>query len=290
MHPFAYVAPKTVKEAVQALNKYGDRARPLAGGTDILVQTRGGRFNLDSLVDIKTIPELMRVTLDGQGLEIGAGVPCCQLYENSRISAAYPGIIDAASLIGGIQIQSRAGLGGNLCNASPSADGTCPLIVHSAVAVIAGPRGTRQVPVEDFCTAPGRSVLGKGELLVALKLPRPPVRFGAAYERFIPRNEMDIAVAGVASSVTLDASGRNIKTARIALAAVGPTPIFARAASDYLAGKPANEASIGQAAAMAKAAARPITDMRGTIEQRKHLVEVLTRRTLTRAVERARGK
>jgi len=290
LHPFAYVAPKTVKEAVQALNKYGDRARPLAGGTDILVQTRGGRFNLDALVDIKTVPELMRVTLDGQGLEIGAGVPCYQLYENSRISAAYPGIIDAASLIGGIQIQTRAGLGGNLCNASPSADGTCPLIVHCAVAVIAGPRGTRQVPVEDFCTAPGRSVLGKGELLVTLKLPKPPARFGAAYERFIPRNEMDIAVVGVASAVTLDASGRNIKSARIALAAVGPTPIFARAASDYLAGKPANEASIGQAASMAKAAARPITDMRGTVEQRKHLVEVLTRRTLTRAVERARGK
>ena len=290
MHPFAYVAPKTVKEAVQALNKYGDRARPLAGGTDILVQTRGGRFNLDALVDMKTVPELMRVTLDGTGLEIGAGVPCYQLYENPKVSAAYPGIIDAASLIGGIQIQSRAGLGGNLCNASPSADGTCPLIVHSAVAVIAGPRGTRQVPVEDFCTAPGRSVLGKGELLVALKLPKPPVRFGAAYERFIPRNEMDIAVVGVASAVTLDVSGRNIKSARIALAAVGPTPIFARAASDYLTGKPANEASIGQAASMAKAAARPITDMRGTIEQRKHLVEVLTRRTLTRAVERARGK
>jgi carbon-monoxide dehydrogenase medium subunit len=290
LHPFTYVAPKTVKEAVAALNKFGDRARPIAGGTDILVQTRGGRFDLDAIVDVKTIPELMNVKLDGGGLELGAAVPCYRIYEDPKISAAFPGLIDAASLIGGIQIQSRASLGGNLCNASPSADAICPMIVHNGVAVVAGPKGARKVPIEDFCTGPGRSVLGKGEFVVTLQFPKPPANFGAAYERFIPRNEMDIAVVGVASSVVLDSGKKTVKSARIALAAVGPTPIFAKAASEWLTGKPANEASITQAASMARAAARPITDMRGTIEQRRHLVEVLTRRTLAKAAERARGK
>lgn len=290
MHPFAYVAPRTVKEAVSALNKYGDKARPIAGGTDLLVQARAGRFNLDAVVDLKNIPDLTGVKLDAKGLEVGAAVPCYRVYEDPKVSAAFPGLMDAASLIGGIQIQSRASLGGNLCNSSPSADSICPMIVHNGVAVIAGPKGTRKVAIEEFCTGPGRNALGAGEFVVTLQFPKPSPTFGAAYERFIPRNEMDIAVVGVASSVTLDSAGKTIKNARIALAAVGPTPIYAKAASEWLTGKAANEASIAQAASMAKAAARPITDMRGTIEQRKHLVEVLTRRTLTRAVERARGK
>lgn len=290
MHPFAYVAPTSVAEAVKALNKYGDKARPLAGGTDILVQTRAGRYDLDAIIDVKEIPELVAVKMDSRGLRVGAAAPCYQIYENEAVAKAYPGLIDAASLIGGIQIQSRASLGGNLCNASPSADSIGPMIVHKGVATIAGPGGTREVPVEDFCTAPGKTVLKRGEFLVSISFPKPPAGFGAAYERFIPRNEMDIAVVGVGSSVVLDASGKKIKSARIALAAVGPTPIYAAAASDFLAGKAANEDSVSQAAAMARAAARPIGDMRGTIEQRKHLVEVLTRRTLMKSIERARGK
>jgi CO/xanthine dehydrogenase FAD-binding subunit len=287
LHPFRYVNAKAVDEAVAVLTEYGDRARPLAGGTDVLVQTRGGRFDLDAVVDIKNVPEVMELRMDNTGLHIGAAVPCYQIYENPEISKAYPGIIDAASLIGGIQIQSRASLGGNLCNASPSADGICPLIVHNAVANIAGPKGNRQVPVVDFCAGPGRSVLEHGELLVSLDIPKPPAHFGAAYLRFIPRNEMDIAVVGVGSSIVLDSSGKNIHSARIALAAVGPTPIFATEASELLAGQPATEASIEAAAEAAKAAATPITDMRGTVDQRKHLTSVLTKRTLRIAIQRA---
>jgi CO/xanthine dehydrogenase FAD-binding subunit len=287
LHPFRYVNAKAVDEAVAVLTEYGDRARPLAGGTDVLVQTRGGRFDLDAVVDIKNVPEVMELRMDNTGLHIGAAVPCYQIYENPEISKAYPGIIDAASLIGGIQIQSRASLGGNLCNASPSADGICPLIVHNAVANIAGPKGNRQVPVVDFCAGPGRSVLEHGELLVSLDIPKPPAHFGAAYLRFIPRNEMDIAVVGVGSSIVLDPSGKNIHSARIALAAVGPTPIFATEASELLAGQPATEASIEAAAEAAKAAATPITDMRGTVDQRKHLTSVLTKRTLRIAIQRA---
>lgn len=290
MHPFAYITPKTVEDAVAVLNKHGDRARLLAGGTDLLVQARGGRFDLDAVVDIKKIPELVSIKNGASGLEFGAAVPCYQLYENKELAAEYPGIMDAASLIGGIQIQSRAGLGGNLCNATPSGDGICPLIVHYGTAVIAGPGGRSELAVENFCTGPGRNALKKGELLVSLKFPKPSATFGAAYERFIPRNEMDIAVAGVAVSVELSADKKTIKKARVALASVAPTPVLAEAAGAALIGKSADdETAINAAGAAAAAAAKPITDMRGTIEQRKHLVEVLTKRMIRKAVERARS-
>ncbi|MDA0597178.1 MAG: xanthine dehydrogenase family protein subunit M [Chloroflexi bacterium] len=289
MHPFAYVAPSTVAEAVAELSKHGDRARPLAGGTDLLVKARANVWELDAVVDIKNIPELMTLTINGSGLSIGAGVPCYQVYDNSEIAAQYPGIVDGASIIGGIQIQSRAGLGGNLCNAAPSGDGIPSLIALSAVAKIASVNGTREVAIENFCTGPSRTVLKAGELLVSIEVPKPAANSGAAYTRFIPRNEMDIAVAGVGVFVQLDASGKNFESARIALASVGPTLILASAAGDSLAGKPVNDETIAAASALARDAATPITDMRGTIEQRKQLVEVLTGRMINKAVERARG-
>jgi len=289
LHPFAYVAPSTVAEAVSELNKHGDRARPLAGGTDLLVKARANVWELDAVVDIKNIPELMTLTINGDGLSIGAAVPCYQVYDNSEVAAQYPGIVDGVSIIGGIQIQSRAGLGGNLCNAAPSGDGIPALIAHSAVAKIASVNGTREVAVEDFCTGPSRTALEAGELLVSIEVPKPAPNSGAAYTRFIPRNEMDIAVAGVGVFVQLDASGQNFESARIALASVGPTPILASAAGDSLSGKPVNDDTIAAAAALAKDAATPITDMRGTIEQRRQLVEVLTGRMIKQAVERARG-
>jgi len=274
---------------VAVLNEHGDRARPLAGGTDLLVKARANVWELDAVVDIKNIPELMTLSVNGGGLSIGAGVPCYQVYDNSDVAAQYPGIVDGASIIGGIQIQSRAGLGGNLCNAAPSGDGIPSLIAYSAVAHITNASGTREVAVEDFCTGPSRTVLEAGDLLVSIEVPKPAANTGAAYTRFIPRNEMDIAVAGVAVFVQLDSSGKNFESARIALASVGPTPILASAAGDSLAGKPVNDETIAAAAALAKDAATPITDMRGTIDQRKHLVEVLTGRMINQAVERARG-
>ena len=241
------------------------------------------------MVDVKNIPELMNLEVGKNGLSIGAGVPCYQVYENDQVADEYPGIIDGTSIIGGIQIQSRAGLGGNLCNAAPSGDGIPALIAHSAVARIAGPNGTREVAVEEFCTGPSRTVLEPGELLVSIEVPKPAANSGAAYTRFIPRNEMDIAVAGVGVYVVLDNSGNNFESARIALASVGPIPILANEAGDSLSGKPVNDETIAAAAKLARNAASPITDMRGTIEQRKHLIEVLTDRMIKQAVERAKG-
>ena len=268
----------------------GDRASPIAGGTDILVQLRGGRRSADLVVDVKDIPELNELSFDSQkGLVLGAAVPCFRIYQNQAVNANYPGLIDAASLIGGIQIQGRASIGGNLCNAAPSGDSIPPVIVLNGVCHVTGPNGSRQVPAVDFCTGPGQNVLQPGEILVSINIPPPQANSGANYLRFIPRNEMDIAVAGVGTSVVLDASGQNFVSARIALASVAPTPVLARDAGDSLAGKPVSEATIQEASEKAMADAKPINDMRGTIRQRTHLVGVLTRRTLNTAIQRARG-
>ena len=290
MRAIDYTAPTSLSEAVSIMAAHGDRARPLAGGTDVLVQLRGGRREVDVLVDTKKIPELNGIRLDDNGLQLGAAVACTQIYDDQAVVSAYPGLIDAASLIGSIQIQGRASIGGNLCNAAPSGDSIPPVITLGGEAHINGPNGWRTVPTENFCTGPGRSVLEPGELLVAIQIPAPAANSGTAYLRFIPRNEMDIAVAGVSSTVVLDASGQNIQSARIALASVGPTPILATAAGDSLAGKAVSDDAIAEAGRLASEAATPITDMRGTIRQRHHLVDVLTRRTLNIAIRRARGE
>jgi CO/xanthine dehydrogenase FAD-binding subunit len=283
-----YAAPSTVEEAVAILARHGSAARVLSGGTDLIVQAREGRRAVDVMVDAKTIPEANQIefTADG-GLRIGAAVPCAVIYENAEIARRYPALIDSASLIGGIQIQSRASLGGNLCNSSPAADSIPTLIALSAVCHIAGPDGRRQLPVEQFCTGPGRNALRDGEMLVALQFPPPQPHGGAAFQRFIPRNEMDIAVCNAAAAVTLTDDGRTFRSARIAVGAVAPTPLYVEAAGAVLAGQPVSTESIDRAATLAGEAATPITDMRGSVAQRKHLAKVLTRRVLEQAVERA---
>ena len=291
MHAIDYVAPKSIQEAVELMASKGDQARAMAGGTDLLVQLRGGRRTSEVVVDIKDISELNQLTYDSQkGLTIGAAVPCYKIYKDDQIAGLYPGLVDSASLIGSIQIQGRASIGGNLCNSAPSADGIPALIALGAVANVAGPNGNREIPVEEFCTGPGQNVLGSGEILVSVSIAAPQDNSGAAYLRFIPRNEMDIAVAGVGASVLLDSSGQNFVSARIALASVAPTPVFSKAAGDSLAGKPVSDDSINEAAEKAMGDAKPITDMRGTIKQRTHLIGVLTRRTLDNAIKRARGE
>ena len=283
-----YENPQTLDEALGLLAEHGDKARIMAGGTDLLVQLRVHARDPDLVVDGKSVPELNEITYDAKaGLTLGAAVPCYKIYENAAVAKAYPGLIDSASLIGGIQIQSRASIGGNLCNAAPSADAIPTLIAHSVTCKIAGPNGTREVPVEDFCTGPSRNVLKTGEMLVSLHFPPPPPGFGARYIRFIPRNEMDIAVAAAGVSVVLD--NGTVTSARVALASVAPTPLYVREAGDSMAGKPPDEATVNEAGKIASDAAKPITDMRGTIEYRKHLCNVLTRRALDGAIQRAKG-
>jgi CO/xanthine dehydrogenase FAD-binding subunit len=289
LHAFEYAAPGSLAEAVGLLKEKGDRARVLSGGTDLIVQVREDKRQVDLMIDVKRIPELTELRFDpGRGLTLGASVPCYRLYESLEFARAYPGLIDAAELIGGKQIQNRASFGGNLCNSSPAADSIPALIAHSTVCRITGPGGTRELPVEDFCVGPGRNVLKSDEMLVSFFIPVTPSRFGASYLRFIPRNEMDIAVVGCGASVELSSDHQKFVRSRIALGAVAPTPLLVESAGAALQNQQVGEAAIERAASAAQAAARPITDMRGTAEYRRHLVGVLTKRALRKAIERAK--
>jgi len=289
MRDFEYEAPRSLSEAIALLSRSNGRARPLAGGTDLIDHVRTGRLTPDLIVDLKKIPELGRLEFSSDALRIGAAVPCYRIYEDARISREYAALAESCRIIGGIQIQNRASVGGNLCNSGPAADSIPSLIALKAVCVIAGPNGSREVPAEDFCTGPSANVLQPGEILVELRLPLRPPKSGSHYRRFIPRNEMDIAVVGVAADVRLDDSGQKITAARIAVGAVAPKPLFAAEASATLVGQPADEKSIAEAACAARALAKPIDDMRGTVEFRLHVTEVLVRRVLTEAIARAGG-
>ena len=289
MKDFAYAAPASLAEATKLLAGASGKARLLAGGTDLIVQLREGLRDAELVIDVKKIPELMELSYaPAHGLRLGASVPCYRIYEHAQIAAAYPALADATRIVGGWQIQSRASVGGNLCNSSPAADTIPALIAHNATCVIVGPGGQREVPAAEFCTAPGRNDLRPGELLLSLVFPPAGSKSGSAYERFIPRNEMDIAVVGAGAWLQLAADGQTVEQARIGLCAVAPTPQFAAAASQWLTGKPATDEIFARAGELSGQVAAPITDMRGTAEYRMHLVGVLVKRTLRKAAERAR--
>lgn len=290
MQSFDYIAPQSVDEVLSLLATKNGAARILAGGTDLIVQLREGRREAGLVVDVKHIAELTQVTYDENGLRIGAAASCHEICANPIVQEKYPGLVDGIHLIGGVQIQSRASVGGNLCNASPAADSIPALIVHEAVCHITGPQGSYTLPVESFCISPGRNAMQAGEFLTSISVPPPQENFGAAYLRFIPRNEMDIAVVGAGASVLLDADRKRFVAVRISLGAVAPTPLLASPAGDFLSGKAVTHENIKEAARRAQAIAKPITDLRGTAEHRKHLCAVLTERALNIAIERAGGK
>ena len=289
MQALDYAAVGSVKEVVDLLESNDGKARLLCGGTDLLVQLRENRRQAELLIDVKQIPELTAIHYDLRaGLWLLAAASCYTICHDHAVVEHYPGLVDAIHLIGGVQIQYRASVGGNLCNASPAADSIPALIVHEAKCLIANSRGTHEIPIEQFCLAPGKNVLQHGELLVAITVPPPRENFGAHYLRFIPRNEMDIAVVGAAASVVLEEDKQTILSARIGLGAVAPTPLFIEEAGAFLVGKESTQENVEEAAKIAQAAARPISDLRGTAEFRRHLCGVLTRRALEKAIERAR--
>ena len=278
MKEFAYACPTTIGEAVAALQ--ADGARALAGGTDLIPQMREGRRQVACVVDLKRVPELASISpLADGGLVLGAAASATQVARHALVAAAYPAVAQSARLIGSLQVQNRASLGGNICNAAPSADAVPALICHQARARIVGPAGQRDEPLETFIRAPGKTSLGPGELLVSIMLAPVPPRSAATYLRFTPRREMDIAVAGACALISLDAQGR-IAAARVVLASVGPTPVRAASAERHLLGeRPSHElfACVGQRAADD---ARPISDTRGSADYRRSLVAVLTARAL----------
>ena len=285
-----YERPTSLKSALSILSEKGDVTKVLAGGTDILVKLRGRREQPDVLMDSKEIPELNELSYDqNKGLTIGAAVPLYKLYDNADVKNNYPALVDSTTIIGGIPIQGRATVGGNLCNAAPSADAIPTLIVLGAKALISSADDTREINVDEFCTGPGSNVLKSNELLVSINVPAPKENSGAHYMRFIPRNEMDIAVVGIGTSVELNAEGDKFENVNVALASVAPTPIFVREISEFLSGKEVNDENIEKAGQLAKEASSPISDMRGTAEYRQHLCSVLTKRSLNKSIERIKG-
>jgi carbon-monoxide dehydrogenase medium subunit len=285
---FEYAAPVSLQEAIELLSRANGAGRPLAGGTDLIAQMKENRKSPAVVVDVKRVPELNVLSFDeARGLRLGAAVSCARVAGFPPARARYPALVEACALIGSVQIQNRAAVGGNFCNATPSADTVPPVISYGGAVVIAGPNGRRELPAEDFFVGPGETALSQGEILVEISLPPPPDRSGAAYQRFIPREEMDIAVAGVGAFVQLSADGRRCERARISLAAVAPTPVRARQAEEFLTGQTADETVLAQAGELAARAAKPISDVRGSAAYRIELVKVLTRRSLSTALERA---
>ena len=281
-----YEAPETIEAAVGLMAGAGGTARVLAGGTDLLVQLRSGLVEPTLVVDVKRIAALRAIEAVDGGFRIGAAVSGAELGECAALKAAWPGVVEAAELIGSTQIQGRATLGGNLCNASPAADSVPALIAAAAVATIVGPDGTREAPVGDIATGPGVTSLATGEFVTSIFLPPRPPRSGDAYLRFIPRTEMDIAVVGAGVSLTLDDDGV-CRDARVVLGAVAARVLLVAEAGAALDGTRLDAAALARLAAAASAACRPIDDKRGTIEFRTKVAGVLVRRAAEIARDRA---
>ena len=283
-----YEAPETIQDAVALLAGADVTPKALAGGTDLIIQMSSLVDESRLVVNLKKIPELMSASIGGEGLKLGPSMSCAELTAREDIKAIYPGLVESAYLIGSTQVQGRASVGGNLCNASPAADTIPALIAIGARCVIVGPSGERTVAVEDFVTGVGQNCLEKGELVRLITAPVPAENTSDAYLRFIPRSEMDIAVAGAGVSITLDNDGQ-CTAARVAIGAVAPTALLVPEAAAALVGSKLEETALQAAADAATAASSPITDRRGTIEYRRHVVGVLTKRAAVIAAERARG-
>ncbi len=283
-----YEAPESLDAAVGLLAGATGLARVLAGGTDLLVQLRAGTVEPDLVVDVKKIPEMRRITPEDGGFRIGAAVSGAELGEHAGLKRLWPGVVEAVELIGSTQIQGRATMVGNMCNASPAADSVPALIAAGASASIVGPGGRREVPVEAICIAPGKTSLAKGEVVVSILLPARPPHSGDAYLRFIPRTEMDIAVVGAGVCLTLDDAGI-CRAARFALGAVAARPLLVPEGAAALIGTAVDDAALAGLAAAASAACRPIDDKRGTIAYRIKVAGVLARRAAVIALERARA-
>jgi CO/xanthine dehydrogenase FAD-binding subunit len=284
-----YAAPTSVDDAVKLLAGASGLAKVMSGGTDLLVQLRSGRLRPELIVDTKKIPGIMGIREEAGGFVVGAATPGAVVEAHPGMNKAWPGVVEALDLIGSTQIQGRASLAGNLCNASPAADSVPALFAAGAIAVIVGPNGRREIPVEQVPTGPGRTSLAKGEFILEFKLPPRPPHSSDAYLRFIPRTEMDIAVVGCGISLTLDAGG-TCTAARVSLGAVAPTVLLVQPAADALIGHKLDDATLAKLDAAAQAACKPIDDKRGTIVYRTKVAGVLARRVAAIAFDRALGK
>jgi carbon-monoxide dehydrogenase medium subunit len=283
-----YEAPETLDAAVGLLTGESGLVKVLAGGTDVLVQIHADMIEPDLIVDIKNIDELRAMSNNDGAWTLGAAVTGKELMDNANFNAAWPGVMDGVRLIGSVQVRGRSTVGGNVCNASPAADSVPAMIAARAVATIVGPKGTREVPVEDVAIGPGKTSLEAGEFVVSFQLPKRPPNSGDAYLRFTPRTEMDIAVVGCGVNLTLDDSG-TCTDARISLGAVAARALVVEDAAKALVGTKVDDVAMEALAAAASAACSPIDDKRGTIEYRTEVAGVLAQRAAAIAVKRAKS-
>jgi len=282
-----YQTPRTSKEAAVLMQGERGQAFVLAGGTDLMVRMKGRFVEPDLLVDIKHISAMQSIKKSATGFRIGAAVSAAEMGENTSLRKTWPGVVESANLIGSDQIQNRCTIAGNLCNASPAADAVPALIAAGAKVNVVGAQRRRTVAVERIITGPGTTSLRKGEVVESITLPKRPPKSGDAYLRFTPRSEMDIAVVGASVSLTLDGN-LVIKSARVALGAVAPTPLLVPAAARAIVGTKLNKAALNVLAEACSAACNPIDDKRGTIEFRTEVVGVLAQRAAKIAYKRAR--
>ena len=284
-----YIRPLSIDDAVTLITGSPGTAAILAGGSDLLVRMKGGFIEPDLIVDIKSIDGLSEIRETPEGFSIGAAIPCAVLGENTALQKAWPGVVEAAKLIGSKQVQGRCTIVGNLCNASPAADSVPALVAADARASIVGPEGRRIVPVQAVPVGPGRTSLTKGEMIDAILLDKRAPRSGDAYLRFIPRTEMDIAVVSAGANLTVDEQGV-IVSARLALGAVAPTVLLVDEAAKVLIGSKLDEATLERLAQVCSDACRPIDDKRGTVAFRKRVAGVLAKRVAAAAYARAGGE
>ncbi len=288
MKRFDYAAPASLREAIDTLRQRADGVRLLAGGTDLLPQIKEGGLWPSHVVSLRRVPELRGISFDpSTGLRVGAAELLSDVAAHEVVSRHYQALAEGAGIVGSVQTRNMGTIGGNVCNAAPSADTAPPLLVFDAAVVIASRDGERQLPLSEFFLGPGRTALAPGEIAVALELPPPAERSGSVYQRHTPRKIMDIAVVGVACRLVL-APDESMAEARIALGAVAPTSIRCPDAEALLQGRAPSVALFEQAADAAREASSPITDVRGSAEFRRELVRVMTARCLAIAAERAR--
>lgn len=287
MRPFELYQPTSAAEAIVLLTRHGTRASLLAGGTDLLVEIKENIRAPDVVIDAKHIPGLrdLSVSADG-GLRFGALVTAREIETSAAVKASYRGLWQAVRELGSIQVRNRATIAGNVCRASPSADTLPPLIADGASVSILGPAGSRTVLLEDFFTGPGKTVLATDEIVTGFAVPAPAAGTGKCYIKHGRRKAMELATVGVAVTITMD--GPTCRSIRIALGAVAPTPIRTRKAEAILAGQKPDAASIAATAAAAAAESTPISNIRGSADYRRRMVDELTRRAILAAMEAAR--
>lgn len=281
MRPFEYARPNSLDELLALVNAHGSAARLLGGGTDLLVRLRKGHELPKIVIDLKRVDALRSdvVSIDS-GLRIGARTVMTDIIEHEDVRRRFPALVEAAAVVGSIQIRNRATLVGNICNASPAADTAPALLIYDAAVNLIGPGGTRRVPLQDFFTGPGRTVLAHGEVVESIDLPFPPASARAAFERLTRRQGVDLAIVSVCCLVNPP------REVRFAFGAVGPCPFLVREDDSTLLDRHAGAADLDAALRRLLSSASPISDLRASREYRSVMLPVLARRALRAAIGR----